>query len=89
MTEPSSTFLCPITHELMVDPVIDPDGNSNAERSKIGLNRIKRRPSLVLLFHRLIFVPIVHFKQRSRNIDSHFEPRSQYLRQLCPQEGVT
>jgi hypothetical protein len=28
MTEPSGTFLSPITHELMVDPVIDPDGNS-------------------------------------------------------------
>ncbi|CAF2458351.1 unnamed protein product [Rotaria sp. Silwood2] len=28
MTEPSSTFFCPITHELMIDPVIDPDGNS-------------------------------------------------------------
>jgi hypothetical protein len=28
MTEPSGTFICPITHELMVDPVIDPDGNS-------------------------------------------------------------
>ncbi|CAF0788659.1 unnamed protein product [Adineta steineri] len=28
MTSPSETFLCPITHELMVDPVIDPDGNS-------------------------------------------------------------
>lgn len=25
---PSSNFLCPITHELMKDPVIDPDGNS-------------------------------------------------------------
>ncbi|CAF1094016.1 unnamed protein product [Rotaria sp. Silwood1] len=28
MTEPSGTFFCPITHELMTDPVIDPDGNS-------------------------------------------------------------
>lgn len=28
MTEPSNTFICPITHELMRDPVIDPDGNS-------------------------------------------------------------
>jgi len=28
MAEPSGTFFCPITHELMVDPVIDPDGNS-------------------------------------------------------------
>jgi hypothetical protein len=28
MTEPSATFICPITHELMTDPVIDPDGNS-------------------------------------------------------------
>lgn len=28
MAEPTSTFLCPITHELMTDPVIDPDGNS-------------------------------------------------------------
>lgn len=28
MAEPSNTFICPITHELMADPVIDPDGNS-------------------------------------------------------------
>lgn len=28
MTEPSNTFICPITQELMIDPVIDPDGNS-------------------------------------------------------------
>ena len=28
MAEPSSTFMCPITQELMIDPVIDPDGNS-------------------------------------------------------------
>jgi hypothetical protein len=28
MAEPSSTFICSITHELMRDPVIDPDGNS-------------------------------------------------------------
>lgn len=28
MSEPLETFICPITHELMVDPVIDPDGNS-------------------------------------------------------------
>ncbi|CAF4232135.1 unnamed protein product, partial [Rotaria socialis] len=28
MCEPSETFICPITHELMVDPVIDGDGNS-------------------------------------------------------------
>ena len=28
MTEPSPTFVCPITHELMNDPVMDPDGNS-------------------------------------------------------------
>jgi hypothetical protein len=28
MAEPSTIFFCPITHELMVDPVIDPDGNS-------------------------------------------------------------
>ena len=28
MAEPSANFICPITHELMVDPVIDPDGNS-------------------------------------------------------------
>ncbi len=28
MTEPSAIFFCPITHELMIDPVIDPDGNS-------------------------------------------------------------
>lgn len=28
MTDSSASFFCPITHELMVDPVIDPDGNS-------------------------------------------------------------
>ncbi|CAM4905461.1 unnamed protein product [Rotaria socialis] len=28
MTDIPSSFLCPITHELMTDPVIDPDGNS-------------------------------------------------------------
>ncbi|CAF1014129.1 unnamed protein product [Rotaria sordida] len=28
MAQPSETFICPITHELMRDPVIDPDGNS-------------------------------------------------------------
>jgi hypothetical protein len=34
MTDSTSSFLCPITHELMKDPVIDPDGNSY-ERSAI------------------------------------------------------
>jgi len=34
MTDSTSGFLCPITHELMTDPVIDPDGNSY-ERSAI------------------------------------------------------
>ena len=33
MAEPSATFICPITHELMVDPVIDPDGNSYERRA--------------------------------------------------------
>jgi U-box domain/von Willebrand factor type A domain len=28
MTDSSASFFCPITHELMVDPVIDSDGNS-------------------------------------------------------------
>jgi hypothetical protein len=28
MADSTSSFLCPITHELMTDPVIDPDGNS-------------------------------------------------------------
>jgi hypothetical protein len=34
MTEPMASFLCPITLEMMTDPVIDPDGNSY-ERSAI------------------------------------------------------
>ncbi len=34
MADSTSTYLCPITHELMTDPVIDPDGNSY-ERSAI------------------------------------------------------
>ncbi|CAF4946037.1 unnamed protein product, partial [Rotaria magnacalcarata] len=34
MTDIPSSFLCPITHELMTDPVIDPEGNSY-ERSAI------------------------------------------------------
>ena len=28
MTDPSESFLCPITRVLMVDPVVDPDGNT-------------------------------------------------------------
>ena len=28
MADSSASFLCPITHEVMVDPVIDPEGNS-------------------------------------------------------------
>jgi hypothetical protein len=34
MADATSDFLCPITHELMTDPVIDPNGN-NYERSAI------------------------------------------------------
>lgn len=34
MDDAVESFLCPITHELMNDPVIDPDGNSY-ERSAI------------------------------------------------------
>jgi hypothetical protein len=33
MAEPSATFICAITHELMLDPVIDPDGNSYERRA--------------------------------------------------------
>ncbi|CAF1177076.1 unnamed protein product [Adineta ricciae] len=53
MAEPSSTFICPITHELMNDPVIDPDGNSY-ERKAIeawlhshGTSPITRAPLAV------------------------------------------
>ncbi|CAF1316855.1 unnamed protein product [Rotaria magnacalcarata] len=53
MCEPSETFICPITHELMVDPVIDGDGNSY-ERGAIedwlqrnGTSPITRAPLLV------------------------------------------
>ncbi|CAF5010581.1 unnamed protein product, partial [Rotaria sp. Silwood1] len=35
MADIPASFLCPITHELMIDPVIDPDGNSY-ERSAIN-----------------------------------------------------
>jgi hypothetical protein len=34
MTDSTLKFLCRITHELMIDPVTDPDGNSY-ERSAI------------------------------------------------------
>ena len=34
MTDLTSTYLCPITHQLMNDPVTDPEGNSY-ERSAI------------------------------------------------------
>ncbi len=34
MADPTSKFLCPITHQLMTDPVVDPDGHSY-ERSAI------------------------------------------------------
>ncbi|CAF3169117.1 unnamed protein product [Rotaria socialis] len=52
MTEPSGTFVCPITHELMVDPVIDPDGNSYERRAiedwlrQTGTSPITRAPLL-------------------------------------------
>jgi len=36
MSNPPTTFLCPITHELMIDPVIDPDGNSYERRAIEG-----------------------------------------------------
>jgi hypothetical protein len=36
MAEPSNTFICPITQELMVDPVIDPDGNSYERKAIEG-----------------------------------------------------
>ncbi|CAF1652218.1 unnamed protein product, partial [Adineta ricciae] len=53
MAEPSSTFICPITHELMNDPVIDPDGNSyertaiEAWLSSHGTSPITRAPLTV------------------------------------------
>lgn len=34
MAYSAASFLCPITRELMTDPVVDPDGNSY-ERSAI------------------------------------------------------
>lgn len=34
MTDLTSKFSCPLTHQLMTDPVIDPEGNSY-ERSAI------------------------------------------------------
>ncbi|CAF0877683.1 unnamed protein product [Adineta steineri] len=40
MTVPSEIFLCPITHELMVDSVIDPDGNSYERHTYILYRRI-------------------------------------------------
>lgn len=33
MTDSTASFFCSITHELMVDPVIDPDGNSYEKRA--------------------------------------------------------
>jgi hypothetical protein len=50
MAEPSSTFICSITHELMVDPVIDPDGNSYERQAiedwlrRTGTSPITRAP---------------------------------------------
>lgn len=34
MSDSTSNFVCPITHEIMTDPVVDPDGN-NYERTAI------------------------------------------------------
>ncbi len=36
MVDTTSNFLCSITHQLMTDPVIDPEGNSY-ERSAIEI----------------------------------------------------
>lgn len=53
MSQPPTTFFCPITHELMVDPVIDPDGNSYERRAIEGwlqhnnTSPITRTPLLV------------------------------------------
>jgi len=41
MADQTSKFFCPITHELMTDPVTDPDGHSY-ERSAIE-NWIKEK----------------------------------------------
>jgi hypothetical protein len=71
MTEPSGTFLCPITHELMVDPVIDPDGNSyerHAIEDWLGQNNtspITRAPLLAtdLRPNRALKIAIAEYRQ--------------------------
>ena len=46
MAQPVASFLCPITLELMKEPMIDPDGNTY-ERSAIEdwLKKTRPRPS--------------------------------------------
>ncbi len=58
MADSPSSFLCPITHELMTDPVIDPDGNS-FERSAIE-NWLKEHSTS----------PIVNFISKNKTIFS-------------------
>jgi len=55
MVDIPSKFLCRITHKLMTDPVVDPDGN-NYERSAIE-NWLKEqsRSPIVSLQSRIFF----------------------------------
>jgi hypothetical protein len=63
MADTPSSFLCPITHELMTDPVIDPDGNS-FERSAIE-NWLKEHSTS----------PIVNLLPKKQNILNNFLSR--------------
>ncbi|CAF3255615.1 unnamed protein product [Rotaria sp. Silwood2] len=57
MAYPLASFFCPITHELMTDPVIDSDGNSDEKHAiedwirKNGTSPITRSPLSIDVFH--------------------------------------
>jgi len=57
MTDSALKFLCRITHELMIDPVTDPDGNSY-ERSAIEdwLKEKPRSPIVSSILSAKIFI---------------------------------
>ncbi|CAF1172373.1 unnamed protein product [Rotaria magnacalcarata] len=91
MTEPSGTFVCPITHELMVDPVIDPDGNSYERRAiedwlrQNGTSPITRAPLLAadLRPNRALKAAIDEYRH---SIDSNNQLTTLSLTELKPYE---
>ena len=62
MTDLTSSFVCPITHELMIDPVIDSDGN-NYERLAIEnwLKQHSTSPVVSSILTTKIFFQQIHF----------------------------